>query len=180
VVDFVEQVALDRDDQHLNLFAQPAAHELVIPDHFVDRERNILLRLECNDFVDLCSVERRQFHKAHKDRLRRDCVIHRRVMNLHFPHHLAYDTHRFVQREVRVTTLPGLRIEGRFAQPIIYEDQSAVDRSKFCETDRLRSEVESDQAGRAGHGVKALNRNSKMQTKISTAKSTKYSSADNC
>ena len=83
-------------------------------------------------------------------------------MNLHFVHHFAQNGGRFVQREVRVTTLAGLRIEGRFAQPIIYEDQTAADRSKFRETDRLRSEVESDQARRSGHGVKALNRNYKM------------------
>jgi hypothetical protein len=90
-------------------------------------------------------------------------------MNLHFPHHFAQNGGRFVQGEVRVTTLPGLRIEGRFAQPIIYEDKTAVDRSKFRETDRLRSEVESDQTRRAGHGVKALNRNYKMPKQISTA-----------
>jgi hypothetical protein len=33
---------------------------------------------------------------------------------------------------------------------------------EFGNTNRLRSEVKSDQACRTGHGVKALNRNCKM------------------
>jgi hypothetical protein len=61
-----------------------------------------------------------------------------------------------------VATLPGLRIERHFAQAIIHEDQTAVGHSEFGKTDRLRSEVKSDQAGRSGHGVKGLDRNSKM------------------
>src|SRR6266481_2180050 len=61
-----------------------------------------------------------------------------------------------------VTTLPGLRIERQFAQTIIHEDQTAASNSEFGKTERLRSEVKSDQSCRSGHGVKGLNRNSKM------------------
>jgi hypothetical protein len=69
-----------------------------------------------------------------------------------------------------VATVPGVWIEWHFAQAIIHEDQPAVDGSEFRKTKRLRSEVESDQARRSGHGVKALNRNSKMPNQISNAK----------
>jgi hypothetical protein len=47
-------------------------------------------------------------------------------------------------------------------QTIIHEDQTAVGDSEFGNPNRLRSEVKNDQAGRSGHGVKGLNRNSKM------------------
>jgi len=40
-----------------------------------------------------------------------------------------------------------------------------VDESEFGNTNRLGSEVKSDQACRSGHGVKGLNRNSKMLKK---------------
>ena len=83
-------------------------------------------------------------------------------MDLHFAHHFAQHGARFVQRNLRVSTLACLRIERRFAQPIIYQDQTAGGGSKFRETDRLRSEIEGDQARRSGHGVKALDRNPKM------------------
>ena len=58
--------------------------------------------------------------------------------------------------------MPGLWIERHFAQAIIHEDQTAVGDSEFGNPNRLRSEVKSDQACRSGHGVKGLNRNSKM------------------
>ena len=61
-----------------------------------------------------------------------------------------------------IATLPGLWIERHFVQAIIHEDQTAVGDSEFGNPNRLRSEVKSDQARRSGHGVKGLNRNSKM------------------
>ena len=63
-----------------------------------------------------------------------------------------------------------LRIERRFAETIIHQDQTAVGDSEFGETERLRSEVKCDQARRCGHRVKALNCNSKMRKQISTVK----------
>jgi hypothetical protein len=59
----VEQINFDRDEDDLNLFAQPAADELVIPDDFVQRERDILLRFERDDLVQFFLYQRRQFHK---------------------------------------------------------------------------------------------------------------------
>ena len=67
-----------------------------------------------------------------------------------------------------VATLPGLWIERHFAQAIIHQGQTAVGDSEFRKTKRLRSEVKCDQARRSGHGIKALNRNSKMPKQIST------------
>jgi hypothetical protein len=69
-----------------------------------------------------------------------------------------------------IATVPGLWIERHFVQAIIHQDQTAAGDSEFGNTNRLRSEVKSDQAGWAGHGVKALNCNSKMQNQISTVK----------
>ena len=53
-----------------------------------------------------------------------------------------------------IATLPGLWIERHFAQAIIHQDQTAVGDSEFGKTNRLRSEVKSDQARRSGHGLK--------------------------
>jgi hypothetical protein len=69
-----------------------------------------------------------------------------------------------------IATVPGLWIERHFVQAIIHEDQTAVGDSEFGNPNRLRSEVNSDQAGRSGHGVKGLNRNSKMPNQISMVK----------
>src|SRR5258705_10097823 len=64
-----------------------------------------------------------------------------------------------------IATVPGLWIERHFVQTIIYKDQTAMGDSEFGNPNRLRSEVKSDQARRSGHGVKGLNRNSKMPKK---------------
>src|SRR5437667_3550742 len=62
-----------------------------------------------------------------------------------------------------IATVTGVWIDRHFVQAIIHEDQTAVGDSEFGNTNRLRSEVKSDQARRSGHGVKGLNRNCKMQ-----------------
>src|SRR4029434_731683 len=47
---------LDRDEDYLNLLVQPASDYLIITNHVVDRETNILLRLERDDFLSFsCS-----------------------------------------------------------------------------------------------------------------------------
>ena len=51
-VDFVEQIGLDRDEHNLDLFVRAAAHQLIIPNHLVDRKRDILLRFKRNDPLD--------------------------------------------------------------------------------------------------------------------------------
>src|SRR6266446_1222130 len=62
-----------------------------------------------------------------------------------------------------IATVTGLGIERHFVQAIIHKDQTAAGDSEFGNPNRLRSEVKSDQARRSRHGVKGLNRNSKMQ-----------------
>ena len=84
------------------------------------------------------------------------------MMDLHFAHDFAQHGTRFVQRNLHVSTLACIWIKRRFAQPIFYQDQASSGGSKFREIDRLRSEIEGDQARRSGHGVKALDRNPKM------------------
>jgi hypothetical protein len=69
--------------------------------------------------------------------------------------------------------LAGFRIEEHFAEAIINEDQTAVGDSELCKTQRLRSEVEGDQARGSGHGVKALkshSQNAKPNFNIETQK----------
>ncbi len=48
----------------------------------------------------------------------------------------------------------GLRVERHLSQAVIDQHQTAMGDSKFGNTNRLRSEVEGDQARRTGHGVK--------------------------
>src|SRR5215208_209718 len=64
-------------------------------------------------------------------------------------------------------TLPGLRVERQFAQPIIHQSQTAVAHSEFGKTKRLRSQIKTDQACWCGHRLKGLNRNSEMPKQIS-------------
>ena len=88
-VDFVEQVDLDCDEDDLNLFVQATANNLVIPDDLVDREGDILLRLERNDLVDLSLLNCGQFHKTRKDRLPGQRIVYRAVFDVQLVHHLA-------------------------------------------------------------------------------------------
>src|SRR5215831_18215936 len=66
-----------------------------------------------------------------------------------------------------VTTLACPRIERQFAQTIIDQNRNPVSDSEFSNANRLRSEINGDQAGWRGHRVKGLNRNSKMPNQIS-------------
>ena len=66
-VDLIEQVNFNRNQYNLNWFAAPASHKLVIPNDLVDWERNILLRLERNDSLDLFFVNRRKFDKTREN-----------------------------------------------------------------------------------------------------------------
>ena len=75
VVDLIEQIGLDRHDDHLDLRGVAAIHELVIPDDLVDRVGNVLLRLEGDDLIHLLLADRRQLHEAREDRLRGNRVI---------------------------------------------------------------------------------------------------------
>src|SRR4029077_4516324 len=169
-IGLLEQINFDRDQDDLNLFAQSSANELVIPDYFVQGERDILLRFERDDFIKFFSSDRRQFYKPGEHGLRGQSIVHRAPGNLHLVHHLAQHAGALLQRNMCVATLPGLWIERQFAEAIIHENQTAVGDSEFGNTNRLRSEVKSDQARRSGHGVKGVNRNSKMPKKNFSAK----------
>jgi hypothetical protein len=69
-INVIEQINFDRNEDHLNLFLQSASDQLVIPNHVVDREWNILLCLERDDFLQLFLFKAGQFNKAGKNRLR--------------------------------------------------------------------------------------------------------------
>src|SRR5207247_1005999 len=58
-INFVEQVHLDGDKNHLNRFARASADELIIPNHFVDRKWDVLLCLEGDDPLNFFLVDRR-------------------------------------------------------------------------------------------------------------------------
>jgi hypothetical protein len=60
-------IRLDRDQQHLQLAAGAAAHDLVIPDDFLQREGHILLRLVLDDLGDFGSIDRRQLDELRED-----------------------------------------------------------------------------------------------------------------
>src|ERR1051325_7778744 len=83
-------------------------------------------------------------------------------MNLHLAHHLSQHPGCLRQSNVRIASLAGLWMKGRFAQPIIDEGQTSMRATKFREADCLRSQVEGDQTRWSGHGVKGLSRNCKM------------------
>ena len=136
------------------MFAHTASDQLVIPDHLVHGERNILLRLKCDDLIDLFRIERRQFDKARKNRLRRDRIIHVGTVNVHFVHYFAQHTSGFVQRSMGVTAFASCRVKRRFAETIIQQRQATVDYSKFRQTDGLGPDVESNETRRCGHGLK--------------------------
>ncbi len=58
-IDPVEEVRLDRDQHDFDFVRLAAANELIIPDHFLDRKRHILLRLEGDDAFDFVLIDRR-------------------------------------------------------------------------------------------------------------------------
>ena len=66
-VDFVERVALDRDDHRF--FLGSAIDELVVPHHFLERKWHMLLSLEGNELLDIVSLDWRQFDETGKDGL---------------------------------------------------------------------------------------------------------------
>jgi hypothetical protein len=68
--DLVELIRLDGNDRDIPGLAPAVAHDLVIPDHFVDRERHILLGLETDDRFDIAGHGAGQFHKARENALR--------------------------------------------------------------------------------------------------------------
>ena len=138
---------LNRDQDYLNLLVQPGSDHLIIPNHVVDRERNILLRLEGDDLLQLFVFKRWQFNKTRKNRLRGQRAIHRAVFDMQLAHHFTQRDSRLVQCSVGLATLASRRIERRFPQTIIQQDQATVSLdAELCQTNGLGPEIEADQA----------------------------------
>ena len=89
-VDLIEQIGLDRDQYHLDLLVRAAADELIIPNHFVDGKRDVLLRFKCDDLLDLFLFHRRQFDETREDRLSRDRIVDVAAFDLQLVHHLPH------------------------------------------------------------------------------------------
>jgi hypothetical protein len=129
------------------LLVQPASDHLVIPNHVVNRERNILLRLERNDFLQLFVFKGWQFNKTRKNRLRGQRTIHRAVFDMQLAHHFTQRDGRLVQCSVGLATLASRRIERRFPQTIIQQDQATVGLdAELCQANGLGPKIETDQA----------------------------------
>src|SRR6202011_1424682 len=119
-----------------------AGDQLVIPDHFIDREWNVLLRFERNDFLDFLLFNRGQLHETRKDRLRRDGVIDVAILDSHFAEHLAN-----CRRDLRLLNPLTRWIDQDLAQSISPKHQAAMWlRTKFRQPDRLRPEIEAENA----------------------------------
>src|SRR6266480_67252 len=136
-IDPVEQVDFDRDEYDLNLLVPTASNKLVIPDDFVDWKRNVLLRLERNDSLDLFLLHRRQFHKTLKNRLPGDGVINAAVFDLQLVHHFTQSNGYF-----GVPNFPPNQLSRDFAETIVEQHQPTVGLyTKFCQAYGLRAEV---------------------------------------
>ena len=60
-------VRLDSDEQHLQFTGRRRSQDLIVPDHFLQREGHVLLGFVLDDLGDLGRVHRRQFDELGKD-----------------------------------------------------------------------------------------------------------------
>ncbi len=60
-------VRLDGDEQHFQFTGRRRSQNLIVPDHFFQREGHVLLSFVLDDLGDLGSVHRRQFDKLGKN-----------------------------------------------------------------------------------------------------------------
>jgi hypothetical protein len=74
-VNVLDVVRLDRDNHDPNLFVWRATDELVIPDDFVNGERDVLLRFKSNDPVDFLFIDQGQLDKTQESGLRSDRIV---------------------------------------------------------------------------------------------------------
>ena len=56
----------DRDQQHFQFAAGSRAEDLIVPHHFLQRKRHVLLRFVLDDLRDLAGIYRRQFDEFGK------------------------------------------------------------------------------------------------------------------
>ena len=63
----LHHVRLDGDEQHFQFTGRRRSQDLIVPDHFFQREGHVLLSFVLDDLGDLGSVHRRQFDKLGKN-----------------------------------------------------------------------------------------------------------------
>ena len=144
---------------------EAASNKLVIPHHFIDRERDILLRLERNDFLDLFLVDGGQIDETRKNRLRGQCVVHKTAFDVQLGQHLAQS-----DRHLRSPDFFSRGFDWNLAQSIAEQDQPAMGlHAKFCQADSLRSKIETDDARRDSHLLKAPSSKLQIPNKSRTA-----------
>src|SRR5439155_17259765 len=146
-VHLVEQIGFDRDQHDLDLLFAASADQLIVPNDFVDRKRHVLLGFEGDDPFDFFLFDGGQFYKPGEYGLGGDRVIDRFVSDLKFGHH-------FAQRggSLRPPDPLARGIDQNFAQTIVLQNEAALRlRLKFRQPDRLRPEIEADDAGWFGH-----------------------------
>ena len=147
LVDRVEQIGLDGDEDHLDLPVGAASDLLVIPDHLVDRKRNVLLRLEEDNPLDFFRADWRQRHEAGKNRLLGHGVVDSSALDLQLVQHLAQR-----RGNLRVSRSFLGRIDQKFTRPVAAQDQPATRLdAKLGQLDALRAEIERDDACPGGH-----------------------------
>ena len=61
-----DYVRFDRDQKNLQLPVRRCSQNLIIPHHFLQRKRHILLRLVLDNLSDLRRIDRRQLHEFRK------------------------------------------------------------------------------------------------------------------
>ena len=129
------------------MLAGAAPDKLVIPDYFLERERNILLRLERNNPFSLLLADSWQLHEARENAFFRDGVIDVSALDLEFSQHLAHRGGDLFRSHAL-----GRRIDKNVARQITTQDQPARRLgAKFRELDALRTKIERDDACPGGH-----------------------------
>ncbi len=143
------KIRLDRHQHDLDLFVGAAAHQLVIPNHFVDGKGNVLLRFKRNDSFDLFFVNSRQLYKPGKNRLSGHGIVHPAGLEVKFIQNLAQN-----RSDLRITHPLSRRVSQDIAQAIVLQDQTAVrEGAKFAHPNRLRTEVKTDDTRGGGHDL---------------------------
>ena len=150
-VDLVEEVGLDRRQDHLHLPAVARIEKLPVPHHFINRVRDILLRLERHDLLDLRRIAHtRQRDRTRENDVRCDRVVHTAALHPEFAHDLL-DLELCLRRPRRVS--------GRVAEDLALlqpgQREAPVCISlKLGQTDRLRAEVQREDSFGCGHSCR--------------------------
>ena len=131
----------------MDLFAATTTDKLIIPDHFIQWKRDILLRLKGDNPLDFLLAERRQLHEARENRLLGDRVGHPPALDLQLRQHLG---HRGGHLRGADSFIGWFNKD--FSRPVITQNQpSRRSDSKFRQLDALRTEIQRDDACPGGH-----------------------------